>query len=131
MTWLTVTGSATMPGSFSALTRSTKAWGKVRSLPWRMPIFFMGRGASGGSGFEEGEILRKHVAPVVPVVAAPFAVVEKMRDALGGENGGKLEVVRAAAVAVAGAKDNAHLAQLVEHHGVGQAREVIDRIVKI
>src|SRR5271155_31781 len=36
------TSSAVTPGTFMELMRSTSAGGKVRSMPYRMPIFFTG-----------------------------------------------------------------------------------------
>ena len=41
-----------------------------------------------GSDLQLRKIIREHVPPVVPIMAAPFPVVEPVLDSLGIENGG-------------------------------------------
>ncbi len=75
--------------------------------------------------------MREHVPPVVPIVPAPLAVVEEMRDALRVEQVREVEVAVAAAVAVAGAEHDAHAADLVEEPRVVQVGQVVDRVGEV
>src|SRR2546423_13665291 len=85
-------------------TRSTNAGGKVPSIPKRIPIFFIKccpqmtqiyTDFSECLGFlnlrksvksvdeflaDFRQILRQHVAPVIPIVPAPSAIIEPMLD---------------------------------------------------
>ena len=57
-------------------------------------------------------------------MSAPLAVVEEMRDVLGVEQVGEVEVAVAAQVPVAGAQNDAHRADPVEEPRVAEVRQV-------
>ena len=67
------------------------------------------------------QIIRQHVAPVVPIVAAPFPVVEPVLDALGIQNFRQAIGFMACVVPLASAEDDAHV---VVFPWVGRVRQI-------
>src|SRR5215212_4060377 len=121
--------ACTSPPPFS-LVRCTKAGGKLPSIPKRMPTFFIGLLGWDGerSASNLAQIIRQHVAPVVPVVAAPFPVVEPMLDSFGIQNAGEAQAFVAGIIPLAGAEDDAHVIELPR---VTDVRQVVVGAVEV
>jgi hypothetical protein len=75
-----------------------------------------------------GQIVRQHVAPVVPIVAAPFSVIEPVLDALGIQDLRQAIGFVACVVPFASAEDNAHV---IVFPWVGRVRQVFVGTVEI
>src|SRR5437868_9213580 len=131
--WMTLsilTNSATisLPPVFW-FTRSTNAGGKLPSCPKRIPIFFIiaSRFPSSSSA-DLRQIMREHVAPVIPIVPAPSPVIEPMLDAFRVQDLGEAIRFMPGIVPFARADDDAHV---VVFPRVGRVRQVIVGAVEI
>src|SRR5438477_5578563 len=74
------------------------------------------------------QIVRQHVAPVIPIVAAPFAVIEPMLDAFGVQNLGEPVGFVPGVVPFAGADDDA---DVIVFPRIGRVRQILERAVEI
>src|SRR5438309_5746879 len=131
------------------------AHGKEFSIPKRMPIFFIGCDSLGRqcasviprrveeySCLEDvsapldmtatesncRQVVRQHVAPVVPVMATPLAVVEPVANPFRIENARHAKRFVSRVVPFAGAENDAHVVVLPRVRDVG---DVLVGVVKI
>lgn len=72
--------------------------------------------------------MRQHVAPVVPIVPAPFAIVEPLFDALQIQNFGQSIGFMTRVVPFASAQNGAHV---LVFPTAGHIREVFVRVVEV
>src|SRR5580700_4320012 len=118
------TNSAETPAVFMPLIFSTKAGGKVFSMPKRIPIFF--------TVVLPLKILYRHTLPEWPVVLAVVAVnIEPVGDAFAVENRGHLYIGVEAHVPVRRSEHNFHLPDAAQEPVVAHIRKVIRRIVEV
>jgi hypothetical protein len=74
------------------------------------------------------QIIRQHVAPVIPIVAAPFSIVEPVLDALGIQNFGYAIGLVACVVPFTSAEGNAHV---IVFPWIGHVRQAFVRAIEI
>src|SRR5947209_10528263 len=74
------------------------------------------------------QIIRQHVAPVIPIMAAPFAVIEPVLNALRIQNLRQPIRFVAGVVPFAGADDDAHVAVFPR---IGRVRQIFVRTIEI
>jgi hypothetical protein len=83
---------------------------------------------TGASTADLRQIVRQHVAPVIPIVAAPFSVVEPMLDTFGIQNFRKPIRFVSSVVPFAGAENDPHV---IVFPRIVDVRQILIRAVEV